>query len=260
MKLHVFGVGSGIEPNAGFHHTCLAIETETGLYFIDAGELGAYTAHLNGVDLLKTRTVFITHSHMDHVGGLGNLLWYIRKLCVAKKTKTNTPNIDIVAPEKDVFDATMMLLKNTEGDFVCDHSHTFIKTDESLSYCSCDGELKATAVHTDHLDKRNGEYRSYAYITECEGKKLMFMGDMRLEDIKRAVPDSGVDALFVETGHYPVETVAQTVKDADKKIGHLFFVHHGKSVRVDIPKAQQTAEEIFGKNVTVTEEGKFYII
>lgn len=260
MKIHTFGTASGIEPNEGFHHTCLAIETDNGLYFIDVGELGAYTAHLCGVDLLKTRAVFITHPHMDHVGGLGNLLWYIRKLCYARKTKTRSPNIDICTPETQVYDATMMLLKNTEGDFICDHTHTCIKVSDKFAYRSLDGELSVTARHTHHMERRDHEFRSYAYTVYCENKKLIFMGDMRLEDIKKVVPASGADALFVETGHYSAASVAQAVKDAEINIGTLYFVHHGKSIRNRIPEALEAIKEIYEGNVIITEEGHSYEI
>lgn len=260
MQFRVFGNGSGISPTEGFHHTCTAIETEHGLYFIDAGELGAYTAHLCGADLLKTRAVFITHSHMDHVGGLGNLLWYIRKIAGIRKTSVYSGNIDICAPEKDVFDATMLLLKNTEGDFACDYSHTFREVSEDFRYTSADGELTVTAVHTDHLPQRDGRYRSYAFLTELEGKRLVFMGDMRLEDVARVLPEDGADALFVETGHYEPQAVCEAVKAAKKPVGTLFFIHHGKTIRQDIPAAQSLVEEVFGKNAVITQEGHSYSI
>lgn len=258
MKIHTLGTGSGTQPVKNYHHVCTAIETETALYFIDAGENGAYAAHLEGIDLLKTRAVFITHPHMDHVGGLGNLLWYIRKMCIVNKTELAGVNIDVCSPEKDVFDATMLLLKNTEGDFQCAHTHSFVKIDEQLDYTSANGELKLKAVHTDHIPPRNGEYRSYAFIITLEGKKLLFMGDMRLEDIPRCVPADGVDLLAAETGHYGADKVAEAVKGL--KVGTLFFTHHGKSTRDGLEEARKTAENITGLKVITAEEGACYIL
>ena len=84
-KIHILGSCSGTEPFPGRHHTSLAIELPDSLFFLDAGETCSYTAHLMGLDLLKTRAVFISHCHMDHIGGLPNLLWTKRKLSVVKQ-------------------------------------------------------------------------------------------------------------------------------------------------------------------------------
>ena len=87
IKVHILGSCSGTEPYEGRHHTSVALETEKGLYWLDAGECCSYTAYLMGLDLLKTKGIFISHCHMDHVGGLGKLLWDIRKLTVVKSRK-----------------------------------------------------------------------------------------------------------------------------------------------------------------------------
>lgn len=257
MIIHTFGTCAGTQAVAGFHHTCLAVETEKGLYFIDAGENGAYAAQLSGVDLLKTRAVFITHPHMDHVGGLGNLLWYCRKQTIVQKKPVHSGNIDICCSCRDVFDATMLLLKNTEGDFVCDHTHSFIKVDEDFSYTSPDGELTASAVHTDHMPPKDGEYRSYAFFIRAQGKTLVFMGDMRPEDLDRVLPDR-VDAVFVETGHYGPDMVAGAIKKTGKKAGKVFFVHHGKAIREDPGKAMEAARAAYDGEILFAEEGASY--
>lgn len=69
MKLHILGSCSGTEPMPGRHHTSLALETGGSLYFLDAGEGCGYSSYLLGIDQLRTRGIFISHTHMDHVGG-----------------------------------------------------------------------------------------------------------------------------------------------------------------------------------------------
>ena len=88
MKLWFFGTCSGTEPLPGRHHVSFALESEGGLYWFDAGEGCSYTAKLAGADLLAVKKIFISHTHMDHVGGLGNLLWNIRKLEWVEGRKT----------------------------------------------------------------------------------------------------------------------------------------------------------------------------
>ena len=118
MKLHTFGTCAGTEPMKGRHHLGFAFELENGLYWFDAGETSSYTACLMGVDLLRIRSIFISHTHMDHVGGLGLLMWNIRKLGNVRKRLPDSKNIDLFIPKLSTWEGFMQMLKNTEGDFL----------------------------------------------------------------------------------------------------------------------------------------------
>ena len=85
MNIHFIGTCAGTEPMPGRKHASVVLESQDHLYWFDAGEGCSYTGHLMGLDLLKTGKIVISHTHMDHVGGLGNLLWNIRKLTFARK-------------------------------------------------------------------------------------------------------------------------------------------------------------------------------
>ena len=69
MEIFVLGSCSGTEPQAGRHHTSWVLRYRNELYWFDAGENCSYTAHLAGLDLLTSRAVFISHPHIDHIGG-----------------------------------------------------------------------------------------------------------------------------------------------------------------------------------------------
>ena len=68
------GTCSGTEPFENMHHCSLIITVNGKNYWFDAGENCSFTAHMMGLDLQQVRAVFISHPHMDHIGGLGNLI------------------------------------------------------------------------------------------------------------------------------------------------------------------------------------------
>ena len=249
MKIHTLGTSAGTQPYPQCHHVCTAIETEKSLYFIDAGECGAYTAHNMGVDLLKTKAIFITHPHMDHVGGLGNLLWYIRKVdVISRQVLTEADCVEIFTPCVESVEGFMTVLRNTEGDFKCRYSHNINKYSDGVIFSN--GEVKVTAHHTNHMPQKNGEYQSYSFTVECEGKTLVFSGDMRLENIIEIMPEK-CDAFFVETGHHQIEDIAAEMKKCGKKADKVMFTHNGSYIFKDYDSAEKRVKAAFGEDCGV---------
>lgn len=256
MIMHTLGTSAGTQPYAGFHHTSLALETDNALYWFDTGECCAYTAHICGIDLHKTRAVFITHPHMDHVGGLGNLLWYIRKLLFVKnREKPCFNNIDIFSPCLETVSSVFKLLKHTEGNFECNYNHSVHKTIDGLVFVSDVDDLKVYAIHTNHMEKNDdGTYQSFAYRIETGNKTIFYTGDMNKDDFPDIIPEH-TDCLFVETGHHLPEDICKSIIDSGKYVGKVFFVHNRGSIMQNVDSAIQTVESFFGKNAVICTDG-----
>ena len=126
MKIHFLGTCAGTEPMPARKHSSTAIELNDTLYFFDAGEGCSYTAHNMGLDLLKIRAIFISHPHLDHVGGLCNLLWTVRKLRYHYGKKTKFDEIGVYIPTPETFDGVMKILRNSESGYRCDFAVTEI--------------------------------------------------------------------------------------------------------------------------------------
>ena len=117
MKIYVLGSCSGTEPMPDRHHTSVAIEINDRFYWFDAGENCAYTAHMMGLDVLKIKEIFISHGHMDHVGGLGNLLWTIYKMTYVTGNLPAYGDVNVHMPNDETFDGVLTILKNAEGKY-----------------------------------------------------------------------------------------------------------------------------------------------
>lgn len=256
VKIHILGSCSGTEPYEGRHHTSVLLEISDGIYWLDAGECCAYTAYLMGIDLLKTRGIFISHCHMDHIGGLGNLLWNIRKLTVVERRLPVAETIPVYVPFQESYQAVMDLLRHTEDDFVCRYEHVGYPVEDGVLYRgkTAEGEIAVEAVHNHHLRHEEGTlWRSFSFRIQVCGKSIFYSGDTEREDLARTVPDE-CDLLMIETGHHQISEICDCLKRFGKKPKKLLFIHHGVKILNNPEWAREEVKRQWGLDGMIAED------
>ena len=85
MKLVTLGTSHGV-PEKDRFCSCNLIETGGGLYVFDAGAPLADLLTRGGYRFSDVKAVFITHSHADHICGIGGFVslcnWYYKDSAV----------------------------------------------------------------------------------------------------------------------------------------------------------------------------------
>ena len=252
MKLYFLGTCSGTEPFLDRNHASFALQTGGNLYFFDAGEGCSKTAHLLGLDLMATQCVVISHPHMDHVGGLTNHLWTVRKLM---RAYGRTPLFDclrVYVPCKETWDGVMMILHNTEGNFVSPSYPLEGKT-YAAGVLFDDGRVRVTAYPNTHIRCNEGEVRSYSFLIECEGKRIVYSGDLKSYSELDAAIGEGCDAVIGETGHHKIIDVLAYV--SKKSIGSFYFTHHGREILNDRAAAEERVASLFEGRAQIAYDG-----
>ncbi len=233
-------------------HMSFCIESNQKIYWFDAGEGCSYTAYNLGVDLLAVHKVIISHTHMDHVGGLGNLFWNIRKISNRTKKTPYFGDIDLYIPNQETWEGVWKILKNTEGGFSASFAICAHPVEDGVLFD--DGNVKVTAYHNHHLPKTDSAgWLSYSYCIEAEGKSIVYSGDVgSYRDLDEVVAD-GCDALVLETGHFKIDTAYEYF--AEKNIEKLYFSHHGREILNDALGAQKKILELFDERAVICEDG-----
>lgn len=235
MRIHFLGTCAGTEPMPGIHHCSLVVEVNGIFYWFDAGENCSHTAYTSGLDLMQTKAVFVSHPHIDHIGGLANLFFCMEKLTYFNRTLVHNNTLQVFFPDLQLLEAVKA---------VAGFENRIVMQAQSLfdGVLFADENVKVTAAHNFHLGEPEapGAWRSFSFLIEAEGKRVVFSGDVARPEDLDALQIEGADVLIMETGHHKPAAVLDYAQR--RKIKNLRYNHHGRVILGDRAAAEQMAE------------------
>ncbi|MBQ4637534.1 MAG: ribonuclease Z [Clostridia bacterium] len=254
MKLTFLGSCSGTEPMPGRHHCSFVIESAGKVYFFDAGENCAYTAFTLGIDVTKMEKIVISHPHIDHVGGLPNLLAVVRKM-ISRYKITLDHDIDVYIYDLTALEGAKLMLKAGEA-----HYETSMKVNGHIidgGLVFDDGNMRVISCGNTHLKPReDGKVLSYSFLIECEGKRILYTGDIgHISEVRQWLGQC--DLLIMETGHHMAEEVAGWLYENSFCPPQVWFNHHGRAMLADPQGQVALARKALGsENVFYSNDGQ----
>jgi ribonuclease BN (tRNA processing enzyme) len=237
------------------HHSSLIIESGGAIYWFDAGDSCIHTAYTMGLNVSNSRALFISHPHIDHTGGIANMLHCFSKLVKRYNMPLTFNNtFDIYTPSKKVVDAAKLLASYPSIDKFPFTLNT-VKISDGVIYS--DENLKITAIHNTHLGE-SGErgWHAYSFLIECEGMRIVHSGDVGKPCELDPFMAGGCDLFLMETGHHAVKDVCAYA--ISKRVKALRFIHHGREIlenRDGAEKYVAALSEEYPIDISITSDG-----
>lgn len=213
MKLIFLGTGHGVP---GVDRFCSATLLECGgkYYLIDCGAPVAQLLIRYGIAYEDLKAVFITHAHDDHTFGLPHLLslgsWYY----------VNSEFPTYLSDYKRA-DALRNYLIVSDGNY--DEKRFPLRAVEPGVFYQ-DENIKVEAVPTDHV---GGDFLSFAFVIEGEGKRVVFTGDMHTGDpydFPIIATQKPTDAIVCELVHFGADAIIEKLEKCPTK--QVLFNHY----------------------------------
>ena len=247
MKLHFLGTCSGTEPMPDMHHQSWVLETNGVNYWFDAGENCAHRAYTSGIDVMNTVAIFVSHPHIDHIGGLANLLTCFHKLIRMHKRQFIRDNtLEIFFPDLPLLQYIKEIAYSGRG---VNLRYTLNERPIKDGILFEDENVRITALHNRHLkeDGTNG-WHAFSFLIEVEGRKVVFSGDVLSPDELLPLIGTGCDLLIMETGHHDVTTVMDFA--VANNIKNLRLTHHGRQIIENREYYEKLAQEYIQRGNT----------
>lgn len=245
MELKLFGCCGAGETMPKYMHTSFALTVGDEVYWFEAGEGCSNTAHLMGVDLTRVSNIFISRTHMDHMGGLFNLLWFMFKLSGwTKKPLPNDGKIGLFIPEIEAWEGVLQMLVHTREGCPWDKDVIAKPINSGLLYK--DKNIEITAFPIQYLSNcREKKEQSFTFRIKGEEKTVVYSGDVYSLNDLDAVLEKPCDYLLLEVEHHSIKDVCEYVNA--KEVKNVICIHHGSESGYQIQQARLYAQQYSSK-------------
>ena len=228
MKITFIGSSHGV-PSDERYCSCIMLEINDAIYFIDAGAPLIDELLRRGKDINKVRAVFTTHSHGDHTSGLFNMAslidWYYKNASVefyltdAEIQSLLQEYMRVTAYKSPTYDRTKMVIVE-EGKVYQDEN------------------IRVNYIRTKHPIHENSELPAYAILIEAEGKRVLFSGDLSAflleNDFPQIALEEEIDVMVLEFSHFKYENVENYLRRC--KVKQMWFNHVYPFTKFDMIK------------------------
>lgn len=219
MKLYFFGTSHGV-PAPDRFCSCYVLEVGQKLYIFDAGAPVAKLLLELGKDMKDIKGLFLTHFHGDHMDGGVSLLtlcdWYYKDAAfeawLPDAVTENAIRVYSEACDDVTYADGRVALKVIGPGCIFD-----------------DGLVRVTAIPVGHIVRP--DKRSYAFLVDAEGKRLLYTGDLsyglKKADFPQVALEERMDLILCEGAHFPVEALEPYMKKVDTEyfaVTHIFPV------------------------------------
>ncbi|NPV91221.1 MAG: ribonuclease Z [Firmicutes bacterium] len=216
------GVGSAF--NTRFGNTSGFIQGRESLLLIDCGSSVFHRLmEADLLDGLKDLRVIITHTHPDHVGSLGDLVFYAHHILKIKPR--------VYFPESSLVHAILELMG------VEDHMYDLVGTMEAEEPGAGGGGFRLAFVPVSHMPN----IPSFGFYLERGGRRIFYSGDsnrlvagvldqLRKGDLDMIYQDTcGLD--YPDNVHLSLKRLCQEVPPELR--GRVCCSHHDRSLDLD---------------------------
>jgi len=176
------GIGSAFNPKLG--NNSAFIKKNKSLILIDCGgTVFERLQELNMLDKVDNLYIIITHTHPDHVGSLGEVIFYLYNILKKKAI--------IVFPNKAVIERFLCTIGATSKQYYLESNNIVKIDDEEL------GKLSIEFLPVSHVKT----IPCYGFIMKTDGENFYYSGDSNnIENsILEMLKKGEIDRLYQDT-------------------------------------------------------------
>jgi ribonuclease BN (tRNA processing enzyme) len=204
-RLITIGTAAGPTPRAKRAQTSNLLIVDGTPYLIDAGDGTTRRLGKMGFNFRQLGTIFVTHGHDDHTGGLGMLLSVVWNAARTDPINVYGPpgTATLIEAAKSYYNQSAEI-RISDGSRTVPISKVFFGHDVSPGVVYRDAKVTVTAVENSHFNfppgsPAYGKYKSYSYRFDTADRVIAFTGDTGPSDALTEMIKNA-DVLVTEVG------------------------------------------------------------